>query len=134
MKENYQTYIESLSDEELFYYLTKNRGEYQKEGIEYAEKTLTNRKLNIIDLQKKYNYNEEIIEQEIVKRILNEEKIEEIVKNFRKRKLEDFIYLIEQKNQLINKKKSWKKIKRRIFYIIILYVIYLIVKEILRVV
>ena len=112
MKEKYQIYIESLSDEDLFYYLTKNRGEYQNEGIEYAEKTLTNRKLNLIDLQKKYNYNQESIEREIIKRIISGENLEKIEQNLIERKLENYINLVQKEGKAIKNKKRWKSNKR----------------------
>lgn len=124
MKEIWQDRIESLSEEEIFNYLTIDRGSYQKDAIEYAEKTLENNKLNIIELQTKYNYNQESIVIEITKRINSEENIQKIEQNFIARDLEKYIHLIQEVSTSIKNRKKRKKKNSKIIFNIVLSLIY----------
>lgn len=124
MKEIWQDRIESFSEEEIFNYLTIDRGSYQKDAIEYAEKILENNKLNIIELQQKYNYNQKSIVIEITKRINSEENIQKIEQNFIARNLEQYIHLIQEINTSIKNKKSKKKKKTKIIFNVVLSLIY----------
>lgn len=108
MKEIWQKNIDNLNNEKLFDYLTIERGNYQLEAIEYAENLLNEKKISLIHLQKKYNYNQKSIDLEITKRILNEEPLNKIKENFKQRNLSDYIYLIEEKDNFL-KEKKWKK-------------------------
>lgn len=122
MKEIWQDRIESLSEEEIFNYLTIDRGSYQKDAIEYAEKTLEKNKLNIIELQTKYNYNQESIV--ITKRINSEENIQKIEQNFIARGLEKYIHLIQEVSTSIKNRKKRKKKKSKIIFNAVLSLIY----------
>lgn len=124
MKEIWQDRIESLSEEEIFNYLTIDRGSYQKDAIEYAEKTLEKNKLNIIELQIKYNYNQESILIEITKRINSEENIQKIEQNFISRGLEKYIHLIQEISTSIKNRKKRKKKKSKIIFNVVLSLIY----------
>jgi hypothetical protein len=109
MKEIWQKNIDNLDDKKLFDYLTIERGNYQLKAIEYAENLLNEKKISLIHLQKKYNYNQKSIDLEITKRLSNEESLNEIKENFKQRNLSDFIYLIEEKDIFLKEKKSKKK-------------------------
>jgi len=109
MKEIWQKNIDNLDDKKLFDYLTIERGNYQLEAIEYAENLLNEKKISLIHLQKKYNYNQKSIDLEITKRLSNEEPSNKIKENFKQRNLSDFIYLIEEKDIFLKEKKSKKK-------------------------
>ena len=109
MKEIWQKNIDNLDDKKLFDYLTIESGNYQLEAIEYAENLLNEKKISLIHLQKKYNYNQKSIDLEITKRLSNEESLNEIKENFKQRNLSDFIYLIEEKDIFLKEKKRKKK-------------------------
>ena len=124
MNENWQNIIESFSEKEIFNYLTIDRGIYQKEAIDYAEKILKNKKITLIELQKKYNYDQKSIETEIIKRINSEENKQKIEQDFIDRKLEKYIYLIQEKNTSIKKEKRRKKRKYKIIFNTVLSILY----------
>lgn len=124
MRENWEKYIESFSEKELFNYLTIDRGIYQKDAINYVEKILRDKKLTLIELQKKYNYDQKSIESEIIKRINSEESIQKIEQNFIERELEQHIHLIEEQNTLIKNREKKKKRKSKIIFNTVLSLIY----------
>lgn len=124
MKKNWKDYIESLNDLELFNYLTIDRGDYQKEGIIYAEEIIKKRGISLIELQKKNNYGITQIKQEIEKRIKSGEDEEFIKENFNTRELNEYIYLIKEEKNNYNKKSNKKKRKSKITFNIVLSLLY----------
>lgn len=124
MKKVWQERIRTLSEKEIFNYLTIDRGSYQKEAIDYAEKILEDKKSTIIELQKKYDYGQKSIEIEITKRITSEEDIEQIEQNFIERKLETYIHLIKEKDKFIKNEKRKKKRKSKIIFSTTLSLLY----------
>jgi hypothetical protein len=124
MKEEWQKNIDNLDIEQLYKYLTIERGNYKIEAIEYAENTLIQRKISLIELQKTYNYNQSSNDTEITKRILNKEPLDKIKQDLEKRNLSKYTHLIKEKHQFLKEKERKKKRNSQITTNVILSLIF----------
>ena len=124
MKEEWQKNIDNLDIEQLYKYLTIERGNYKIEAIEYAENTLIQRKISLIELQKTYNYNQSSNDTEITRRILNKEPLDKIKQDLEKRNLSKYTHLIKEKHQFLKEKERKKKRNSQITTNVILSLIF----------
>tara|TARA_B110000208_G_C11525084_1_gene342111 strand:+ start:72 stop:677 length:606 start_codon:yes stop_codon:yes gene_type:complete len=124
MKEEWPKNIDNLDIEQLYKYLTIERGNYKIEAIEYAENTLIQRKISLIELQKTYNYNQSSNDTEITKRILNKEPLDKIKQDLEKRNLSKYTHLIKEKHQFLKEKERKKKRNSQITTNVILSLIF----------
>ncbi|MCI2228852.1 hypothetical protein MC378_06700 [Polaribacter sp. MSW13] len=124
MKEEWKKNIDNLDIEQLYKYLTIERGNYKIEAIKYAENTLIQRKISLIELQKTYNYNQSSNDTEITRRILNKEPLDKIKQDLEKRNLSKYTHLIKEKHQFLKEMERKKKRNSQIRTNVILSLIF----------
>jgi len=119
MKLQYQDEIESLSNIQLFNYLTKDRHNYSSDYISNVQLVFEQRKLNYKNQQSKSNQSDEEIIEEIKNRINNYENVDLIKSQFILRNLNEKIIIIEKVNEDFQLKQNKNRNKSKTILIII---------------
>jgi len=116
MKLQYQDEIESLSNIQLFNYLTKDRHNYSSDYISNVQLVFEQRKLNYKNQQSKSNQSDEEIIEEIKNRINNYENVDLIKSQFILRNLNEKIIIIEKVNEDFQLKQNKNRNKSKTIF------------------